>query len=127
LILVLVSIGTFVYWVAYNMGNIVPVQKDSYASFEKNCTVSNEYQRFHTIPYSLENSFPLIKLGVQDNWAPAAQRAVLACASGRVTSPALQVIGASSFLRWFRWIQICLGWILTTLFVSGVTGILRKD
>jgi hypothetical protein len=31
------------------------------------------------------------------------------------------------FLRWFLWFQILLGWVLATLFVAGVTGIIRKD
>lgn len=126
LILALVIIGSGVYWVAYSMGSIVPTQKESHASFEANCYPSKEYGSFHAIPYSLENSFPLVKLGVQDKWAPAPGPRVVACSSNGLTSPALQVISAPRFLRWFRWIQICLGWVLTTLFVGGVTGILRK-
>jgi hypothetical protein len=31
------------------------------------------------------------------------------------------------FLRWFVWVQILLGWLLATLFLAGVTGIVRKD
>lgn len=31
------------------------------------------------------------------------------------------------FLRWFLWAQILLGWLLATLFLAGVTGIVRKD
>ncbi len=127
LLLVLVFIGSSVYWVAYNMGSIVPIQKEPYASFEAHCYPTTEYERFHTIPYSFENSFPLVKLGVQDKWAPAPETRVLACASNGWTSPVLQVISAPRFLRWFRWIQICSGWVLTTLFVGGVTGILRKN
>jgi hypothetical protein len=30
-------------------------------------------------------------------------------------------------LRWFLWIQILLGWLLATLFLAGVTGIVRTD
>ncbi|HJP91221.1 MAG TPA: hypothetical protein VJ875_04645 [Pyrinomonadaceae bacterium] len=127
LILGLVLVGAGVYWVAYNMGSIVPIQKESYALFEKNCTVSSEYEHFHTIPYSLENSFPLIKLGIQDKWAPAPETRVQACSCCSWTSRVLQEISAPGFLRVFRWIQICLGWILTTLFVSGITGILRRN
>ena len=37
-------------------------------------------------------------------------------------------IGTSPrFLRWFLWVQILLGWLLATLFVAGVTGIIRKE
>jgi len=31
------------------------------------------------------------------------------------------------FLRWFLWIQILLGWLLATLFLAGVTGVVRKE
>jgi hypothetical protein len=31
------------------------------------------------------------------------------------------------FLMWFIWIQIILGWLFATLFVAGVTGIVRKQ
>lgn len=31
------------------------------------------------------------------------------------------------FVRWFLWIQILLGWLLATLFLAGLTGIVRKD
>ena len=31
------------------------------------------------------------------------------------------------FLRWFLWVQILLGWLLATLFLAGVTGIVRKE
>jgi len=30
-------------------------------------------------------------------------------------------------LRWFLWFQILLGWLLATLFLAGVTGIVHKD
>jgi hypothetical protein len=31
------------------------------------------------------------------------------------------------FVTWFLWFQILLGWLLATLFVAGVTGIVHKD
>jgi hypothetical protein len=127
LLLALVFIGSSVYWVAYNMGSIVPIQKEAYASFEAHCSPTTEYEHFHTIAYSLENSFPLIKLGVQDKWGPAQETRVPVCVANGTASPLLQVITAPGFLRWFRWIQICLGWVLTTLFVGGVTGVVRKN
>jgi hypothetical protein len=39
--------------------------------------------------------------------------------SRRFTSP--------RFLRWLLWIQILLGWLLATLFLAGVTGVVRKE
>jgi hypothetical protein len=31
------------------------------------------------------------------------------------------------FVRWFLWVHILLGWLLATLFLAGLTGIIRKD
>jgi hypothetical protein len=31
------------------------------------------------------------------------------------------------FVMWFLWIQILLGWLLATLFVAGVSGIVHKE
>lgn len=31
------------------------------------------------------------------------------------------------FVKWFLWIQILLGWLLATLFVAGVSGIVHKE
>jgi hypothetical protein len=126
LLLALVLVGVFVYRVGYDTGSIVPTDKDSYSYFETNCAPPKGYERFYTIPYSVEHSFPLVKLGVQDKWVPARETRMPACSSGGLSLP-VQVIGAPGFVRWFRWIQICIGWLLTTLFVGGVTGILRKN
>jgi len=44
------------------------------------------------------------------------------------SAPRLSRWGTSpKFLRWFLWIQILLGWLLATLFLAGVSGIVRKD
>jgi hypothetical protein len=28
---------------------------------------------------------------------------------------------------WFLWFQILLGWLLATLFVAGISGVVRKE
>jgi len=30
-------------------------------------------------------------------------------------------------VRWFLWGQILLGWLLATLFIAGVSGIVHKE
>lgn len=40
----------------------------------------------------------------------------------------LRLLGTSPrFLIWFVWIHVLLGWLLATLFVAGVSGIVHKD
>jgi hypothetical protein len=48
--------------------------------------------------------------------------------SGQTPTTPLSRHGTSpKFLKWFIWIQILLGWLFATLFVAGVTGIVRKQ
>jgi hypothetical protein len=58
----------------------------------------------------------LIWLGLQPHPNPEEKRSRL---SRWFTSP--------TFLHWFLWIQILLGWLLATLFVAGVTGVVRRE
>jgi hypothetical protein len=37
------------------------------------------------------------------------------------------LLASSRFLFAFQRLQVLLGWILATLFVAGVTGIVQKD
>jgi hypothetical protein len=125
LLILLVLIGALVYTVGYNFGSIVPNDKDAYPEFEKTCILPPRYERFSPITYSLENTFPLVKLGIQDKWTPAPnQRA--ACWPASAVSWLPPAVSQPGAIRVFRWVQICFGWLLGTLFVGGVTGILRK-
>jgi len=58
----------------------------------------------------------LIWLGLQRHANPEEKRSRL---SRCFTSP--------RFLHWFLWIQILLAWLLATLFVAGVTGLVRRE
>jgi len=69
-LLALVVVGAFVYSRGYDAGSIVPTQKDAYDSFVGYQRLPGHYQAFHALPYSLENSFPLVKLGIQEKWMP---------------------------------------------------------
>jgi hypothetical protein len=47
--------------------------------------------------------------------------------TGKSTKSPLSRAGTSPrFVRWFIWVQILLGWLFATLFVAGVTGLIRK-
>ncbi|HYW71840.1 MAG TPA: hypothetical protein VE961_12450 [Pyrinomonadaceae bacterium] len=130
LLLGLVILGSLAYWNGYASGSIVPTDPKIFEQFDKTCNSPPNYEHFHSLVYSLENSFPLVKLGVQDKWVPASESPVSACQYGDWGEPKVAsraaFLASPTVLRWFRWVQICFGWVLTTLFVGGVTGILRK-
>jgi len=113
---ILVLLGWGVYWGARTAGMMVPKDPQAYAYFKQNGKAPAFYEPLGPLVYSLENSLPLVKLGQTDYWRPDPAPASLA---GWMNSP--------RFLFGFLRLQILLGWILATLFIAGVTGIVQKD
>jgi hypothetical protein len=60
--------------------------------------------KFNPIAYSVETFVPFLKLGVSQYWAP----------------------NSGSWVQNYLWLHIAAGWILTTLWVGGVTGLLKS-
>jgi hypothetical protein len=112
----LMLLGAVLYWSGYLRGDIVPTDKDAYSAysaFKKQRDLPPQYVRFQPMIYSIENSFPLLKLGQVDYWQP--------------NPSALAATNFTNILRWFRWAQVAFGWILATLFVAGLAGVVRED
>jgi hypothetical protein len=122
-LLALALSGTGVYWVAYAIGSVAPTDKDTYLLFQTCQCLPPHYERFHASIYSLENSFPALRLGQAERWQPDPSSIHSASASGF----AVQALFSPRHLRVFRWIQVCLGWFFASLFVAAVSGIVRKD
>jgi len=109
----LITMGWWFFRQGYFAGAIVPTDRDAYYCFRAHGRPPDHYQRFTASIYSLENSVPLFNLGQKDLWsADPSPRG-----SGRW----------ADFLRGFRWCQIVFGWLFSTLFVAGVTGVVRKE
>ncbi len=70
---------------------------------------------------------PLVKLGQADKWAPDPSPQTVVCDPQKPWAWLWCELARPGFLRWFRRGQICAGWVLATLFVAGVTGIVRKE
>jgi hypothetical protein len=109
----LITMGWWFFRQGYFAGAIVPTDRDAYYSFRTHGRPPEHYQRFTASVYSLENSLPFVNLGQKDQWTPDPNPQASRWVPG--------------FLRWFRWGQVLLGWLLATLFVAGVTGVVRKE
>jgi sRNA-binding regulator protein Hfq len=119
--------GMILFWAGYCAHLIVPTDKDAYTLFSNGRQLPAQYEKFHASIYSAENSFPLVKLGQIDLWQPdpSPRRFVIRIWNWPHSCPIW--IGLAGLLRWFRWIQILLGWVLATFFLAGVTGVVRND
>jgi hypothetical protein len=119
-LLLLTVLGATVFAFGYSRGSIVPTDKDAYNLFKASGSLPQHYEVFHPIIYSIENSFPFVKFGQADRWQPdPAQEAPKNSRIARIFSP--------TSLRLVRWAQVFLGWLLATLGVSAVTGIIRSS
>lgn len=132
----LTLLATAVYGMGYINGAVTPSDKDAYATFEKQGQPPPYYASFNAFIYAVENTFPLLHFGQDSAWSPnsgartQAQRpdlspTPLSRATARVAEWA-RGLSSPTFLTWFRWFEICLGWILATLFVAGFSGIVQR-
>jgi len=125
-LLALTLAGMALFWGGYSAGSVAPTEKESYSYFKLNREIDSSYESFSPLIYSLENSFPLVKLGQVDRWQPDPNPR-WSCEPRPWLPYWLCVFLSPSFLRWFRWAQICLGWFFATMGVAAVAGIVRKE
>lgn len=111
-LLILVLFGWSASRIGYRYDLITPTERSAFCFFESHRYPPPYYEGFQPFAYSLENSFPLLKLGQVDRWTTNPRQS---------RRPRW-----AEFLRCFRLVQICLGWVLATFFVAGVTGVVRK-
>ena len=70
-------------------------------------TIPPDYPRFEALFYSLDAFLPIVDLHQESFWLPDAGKPF------------------GALVRVYLWIHIAAGWFLSTLFVSGVTGLVR--
>ena len=123
---VLVLVGTIFFHLGYCWNLVTPTNKDAYKKSEGESedklsleNLSSLYPRFSSFVYSLETFVPLLKLWMGDYWAPNATRSY--CPDPQ--RPWLEITGSQ--LRWYLWFHIAAGWVLTTLWVGGLTGLIK--
>ena len=73
------------------------------------------YPTFNAFFYSLETFVPFLHLNLSDNWAPNPNR--------RKTWRFVAIDGRA--LRIYLWFHIIIGFVLTTLWVGGLTALIK--
>ena len=133
--LLFIFAGWIVFNAGYRSGLVTPTAKDAYRSPDPEAQeslsehdLSKFYPRFSGFVYSLETFVPLLKLWMSDYWAPNATQRTdkLTIAFPWRTHQlkwTLPVTGPG--LRIYLWVHVAAGWILTTLWVGGLTGLLK--
>lgn len=109
-ILGFILLGAFLFKLGYETKLIVPASPDILVqqSYQTHHAIPADYPAFHALGYSIDAFIPFLNLMIESYWLPDADNFW------------------GHLLRVYLWIHIGLGWILSTLFVSGITGIIRK-
>lgn len=107
--LLLVSLGSLFFWAGYRAQVMTPAKDNAQTS-----------AKFCAFVYSLDVFVPLVDLHQASYWLPNANlKADLAISEG------FKLLVSGKVLRYYLWFEIVAGWVLTTLLVVGVTGLVR--
>ena len=116
--LAMIGIGWLLFWLGYRRGLITPTSESAYSTIPISTRqLLESYPKFNAFIYSLETFVPLVKLGMDDRWAPNANRGDLL--------PIMSFARSGALLRGYLWFHIIAGWVLTTLWVGGLTGLVK--
>ncbi len=102
--------GTFVFQLAYLNKLIVPASAEVLVSeaYLRDRSLPPDYPPFEGWAYALDTFLPLVSLFLEEYWLPDG------------THP----LGA--LVRFYLWIHITAGWLLSSLFAGGLLGLVRQ-
>jgi len=118
--LVFIIVGTFVFRFGHRRDLILPSDDKEYSFNAGVLKVKKSHPVFNPFIYSLEMFVPLVKLGMDEYWRPSAERGYALFGTRQKT-----LLTSDGLLRCYLWIHILAGWILTTLWVGGLTGLVK--
>jgi hypothetical protein len=75
----------------------------------------------HPMLYSIDVFVPFVNLRQEQHWWPDET------ASGEYSIVGLKIPVRGSVLRYYLWLQVIAGWLLSAIFVAGVTGLIHSD
>ncbi|MEX0814059.1 MAG: hypothetical protein WD014_00135 [Dongiaceae bacterium] len=109
--LAVVLFGWGVFDVAEGRQLIVPAKERVYMSpaYIERAELPPEYPQFRAFVYSLDVFLPIVELHQEEYWLPLAN-------------------GLKGWAVWiYMWLHIAFGWVLTSLAVLGLGGVIKKD
>jgi len=79
------------------------------------------YEKLSPLLYSLDVFVPFVNLHQEHYWWPDAD------AEGQYAILGRKIRISGRMLRRYLWLQIIAGWLLSAIFVAGITGLMRND
>lgn len=123
----LILFGAILFQLGYWAGIVVPTKENGFASNplsgekapKHRKKYSENYPKFSAIVFSLESFTPLLRLDQSANWTPNAYR------GKRLRLGKLGSVTVGGALRCYLWVHIIAGWVLTSLWVGSITGLVK--
>jgi hypothetical protein len=121
-----VGIGTLLFAWGYRERIIAPTEEAAYREFVASGDAPPHYPVFNAFVYSLENFLPVVELHQDKYWRPNPRHRVAARTkrAGEMREPSSL---PSRMLRWYLWLHILAGWMITPLLFAGLSGLVRPD
>jgi len=117
-----VALGCVLFALGDSADIMTPTKVDTYV-FDLTCEtreISKDYPDYNALVYSVDSFIPLVDLRVAACYLPNANR------GPDLIPTRLLNVPAGSLLRIYLWFHIAAGWVLTTLLVVGLTGLVRR-
>jgi len=110
-ILAFIALGAFFFDLGYRNGVMAPASTDVLVQemYQKYREIPKDYPNFSAWAYSIDAFIPFLDLVLEHYWIPNADAGWW-----------------GALLRIYLWFHISVGWILSSLFLTGVTGIIRR-
>ena len=131
-------LGSILFWlvcgcVFFGLGAknelITPTQGWAYKTDAAggNKTLVEDYPAFNFVVYSIDSFVPLVDLHQSKYWLPNAKREIWDCSyKNKCIDLTWGRKSSGWWLRSYLWLHIVMGWVLSTLCVIGLTGLVRK-
>ena len=106
-------------WLMVTVGARAGVMRRTWPESIPNSESGSDYERLHPLLYSLDVFLPFVNLHQEHYWWPDAG------AAGEIALFNRKVRFSGRMLRYYLWLQIIAGWLLSAIFIAGVTGLIR--
>ena len=143
-----ILLGTLTFWIGYKSNIIRETKLVEYVEYvnsvESNSTtetnssrelsVRKDYPNFNPFVYSLDMFVPLVDLRQAAYWLPSVGKSDEIKKTSESISTGVSkdedkkeiMITGVGFLRLYMWLHILAGWILTSLLVVGLSGLVKR-
>ena len=108
-------------WIIVTAAKRAGVMRPTYPENAPVAQSGDDYERLYPFLYSLDVFLPFVNLHQEHYWWPKA------AAEGHCTLLGYRLTLPGALVLYYLWLQIIAGWLLSAIFVAGVTGLMRSD